>query len=59
MRLFRVGVSDIAPKSIDYELLEPVMKLGHPVHIVCTEGKLSDLLAELAVHRMELVSDHR
>ncbi|MEN9503932.1 MAG: transcriptional activator NhaR [Pseudomonadota bacterium] len=54
-QLFRVGVSDVVPKSIAYKLLEPAMNLERPVHIVCTEGKLSDLLAELAVHRMELV----
>lgn len=54
-QLFRVGVSDVVPKSIAYRLLEPAMNLPNPVHIVCTEGKLPDLLAELAVHRMELV----
>lgn len=54
-QLFRVGVSDLVPKSIAYRLLEPAMFMGRKIHIVCTEGKLSDLLAELAVHRMELV----
>ena len=54
-QLFRVGVSDVVPKSIAYKLLEPAMNLIRPVHIICTEGKLPDLLAELAVHRMELV----
>ena len=54
-QLFRVGVSDLVPKSIAYRLLEPAMFMGKQIRIVCTEGKLSDLLAELAVHRMELV----
>jgi LysR family transcriptional activator of nhaA len=54
-QLFRVGVSDLVPKSIVYKILEPAMQLTKPVHIICTEGKLSDLLGELAVHRMELV----
>jgi LysR family transcriptional activator of nhaA len=54
-QIFRVGVSDVVPKSIAYRLLEPAMNLPNPIHIVCTEGKLPDLLAELAVHRMELV----
>lgn len=54
-QLFRVGVSDLVPKSIAYRLLEPAMLMGKQIRIVCTEGKLSDLLAELAVHRMELV----
>ncbi len=54
-QLFRVGVSDIVPKAIAYKLLEPAINTGRPVRIVCTEGKLTDLLAELAVHRIELV----
>jgi len=54
-QLFRVGVSDLVPKSIAYRLLQPAMFMNKKIRIVCTEGKLSDLLAELAVHRMELV----
>lgn len=55
VQTFRVGVSDVVPKSIAYKLLEPAMQLPQAIRIVCTEGKLTDLLAELAVHRMELV----
>lgn len=54
-QVFRVGVSDVVPKSIAYRLLEPAMQLPKPIHIVCTEGKLNDLMTELALHRMELV----
>ncbi len=53
--LFRVGVSDLVPKPIAYRLLEPAIQLNKQMRIVCTEGKLTDLLGELAVHRMELV----
>jgi LysR family transcriptional activator of nhaA len=56
MNVFRVGVSDVVPKSIAYQILEPAIHLqDKPIRIVCTEGKLDDLLAELAVHRLELV----
>lgn len=54
-RLFRVGVVDVVPKTIAYKLLEPAMELTPQIHIVCTEGPLSDLLGELAMHRIELV----
>lgn len=54
-QLFRVGVSDLVPKPIAYRLLEPAIQLNKRMRIVCTEGKLTDLLGELAVHRMELV----
>ncbi|WMP18022.1 transcriptional activator NhaR [Thiothrix lacustris] len=58
-RLFRVGVVDVVPKTIAYKLLEPAMELTPQIHIVCTEGPLSDLLGELAMHRIELViADH-
>lgn len=55
IRPFRVGVSDVVPKAIAYRLLEPAMNLHPPVRIVCSEGKLDDLLGELALHRLELV----
>lgn len=55
MRQFRVGVSDAVPKSIAYRLLEPAVRLPEPPCIVCREGKLAGLLAELAVHRLDIV----
>ena len=55
MPQFRVGVSDAVPKSIAYRLLEPAVRLPQPPCIVCREGKLASLLAELAVHRLDIV----
>jgi len=55
MPQFRVGVSDAVPKSIAYRLLEPALRLPEPPCIVCREGKLAGLLAELAVHRLDIV----
>ncbi|MDP2367744.1 transcriptional activator NhaR [Rhodoferax sp.] len=52
---FRVGVVDAVPKSITYRLLEPATQLPEPVRIVCREWKLDSLLAELALHRLDLV----
>jgi LysR family transcriptional regulator, transcriptional activator of nhaA len=53
--MFRVGVTDSVPKSIACHVVEPC--LAPPVHarLVCHEGKLTALLAELAVHRLDLV----
>ena len=53
--LFKVGVTDVVPKSIAYRLLAPALQLPEPVRIVCREGAIDVLLAELAVHRVELV----
>lgn len=52
---FRVGVDDAVPKSIAYRLLTPAMALDKPVRIVCRENKLTRLLVELAIHRLDLV----
>lgn len=52
---FRVGVADVVPKSLAYRLLAPAMALSEPVRIVCREDKLERLLAELAIHRLDLV----
>ncbi len=52
---FRVGVSDVVPKSIAYRLLAPALKLPEPVRIVCREGSVESLLAELALHKVDLV----
>ena len=50
----RVGIVDSVHKSIACHVLEPA--LTHPVgRLVCQEGKLTALLAELAVHRLDLV----
>lgn len=52
---FRVGVADAVPKVLAYRLLEPAMRLPEPLHIICREGKLASLLADLAVHRLDIV----
>jgi len=53
--LFRVGIADVVPKSIAYRLLAPALGLPEPMRIVCREDKLERLLAELAIHRLDMV----
>jgi len=53
--LLRVGVTDAVPKFIAYRLLEPALALAEPPQLVCREGVLEDLLAELAIHRLDVV----
>lgn len=52
---FRVGVADAVAKGMAYRLLEPSLRLEEPLRIICVEGKLADLLAQLAVHRLDIV----
>jgi len=53
--VFRVGVVDVMPKSIAHRLLIPALHMEEPVRMVCREASLDTLLAELAVHRLDLV----
>ena len=52
---FKVGVADSVTKSIAYKLLEPALAIAEPVRLVCSEGKFPDLLAQLALNRLDLV----
>lgn len=50
-----VGVPDVLPKLVVYQLLRPALDLDEQVQLECYEGKLNDLLAELALHRIDIV----
>jgi len=52
---FKVGVVDVLPKLIVRKILEPVFNLPEPVHLVCYENKEEKLLAELAMHQLDVV----
>ncbi len=52
---FRVGVADSVAKSVAYRLLEPALSVAEPVRLICSEGKFPDLLAQLALQRLDLV----
>jgi LysR family transcriptional regulator, transcriptional activator of nhaA len=52
---FRVGIADVVPKSIAYQLLAPSLTLSEPVYLVCREDRLDRLLGELAIHRLDMV----
>jgi LysR family transcriptional activator of nhaA len=50
-----VGVADAVPKLIAYRLLEPALRLPEKVWILCREDRSDRLLAELALHSLDLV----
>lgn len=50
-----VGVADALPKLIAYRLLEPALRLPEKVWIICREDRSDRLLAELAIHSLDLV----
>lgn len=52
---YRVGCADSVSKLIAYRLLEPTLRLDEPVRLICREGQLANLAADLAVHRLDLI----
>jgi LysR family transcriptional activator of nhaA len=54
LRLY-VGVADSFPKLVTNQILKPVFTLPQTVHVICREGKVEDLLGQLAVHRLDIV----
>jgi LysR family transcriptional regulator, transcriptional activator of nhaA len=54
LRLY-VGVADSFPKLVTNEILKPVFAMPQAAHVICREGKMEDLLAQLAAHRLDIV----
>ena len=53
-----VGIADGLPKLVVQRLLQPVLATPG-LRLVCHDGEMADLLADLALHRMDVVlSDH-
>lgn len=51
----KVGVAMVVPKLVAYRVLEPVFQMPEPVKLVCHEAPLVDLLADLSVHKLDVV----
>ncbi|MES2756468.1 MAG: transcriptional activator NhaR [Pseudomonadota bacterium] len=54
-----VGISDSLPKLTAFRLLEATMSLKRPVRLVCFEDQFEALLADLALHKLDLVLTDR
>nr|WP_320136853.1 transcriptional activator NhaR [uncultured Amphritea sp.] len=52
---FNIGIADVLPKLITYHLLEPALKLNDASRLICEEGPLPSLLADLATQKLDLV----
>lgn len=54
-RTLKIGVAMVVPKLLAYRLLAPATQVEDPVKLICHEAPLADLLADLAVHRLDMV----
>jgi LysR family transcriptional activator of nhaA len=50
-----VGIDDVVPKETARRVIEPVLRMEQSVRIVCREGTLERLAADLAVHEIDVV----
>ncbi len=50
-----VGITDSVPKLVARAILRPVFDPAARVHVVCREGMVEDLLAQLATLRLDIV----
>ncbi len=54
MRL-TVGISDLVPKLVAHHVLQPVLSMPEPVHLICHEDSPERLMTELAEHHLDMV----
>ena len=52
---FLVGISDVMPKLIAFRVLQPVLKMKEPIHLVCYEGDTEELLLKLSSHGLDMM----
>jgi LysR family transcriptional regulator, transcriptional activator of nhaA len=50
-----VGIDDVVPKEIAYRILKSTFTLKRPVRLLCREGTLDRLVADLAIHDIDVV----
>lgn len=50
-----IGIADSLPKLLTYGMLKPIFQLPQTVQASCCEGKVPDLLAQLATYRLDIV----
>jgi LysR family transcriptional activator of nhaA len=51
----RVGVRDVMPKLVAFQLLKPALDMDPSMRLVCQEGDMPKLIADLAVHKLDVV----
>jgi LysR family transcriptional activator of nhaA len=53
--VLNVGIAMVVPKLLAYRVLAPALRLDEPIRLICNEAPLVDLLADLSVHKLDLV----
>lgn len=56
---FSIGITDVIPKVFAYDLLKPIFDSSLSIKIVCKEGELEQLLADLALNKLDAILSDR
>ena len=51
----KIGIAMVVPKLLAYGVLEPVLQMKQDVRLICKEAPLVDLLADLSVHKLDML----
>jgi LysR family transcriptional activator of nhaA len=51
----RVGIRDVMPKLVAYQLLQPALEIDQSIRLVCEEGDMAQLISDLAIHKLDVV----
>lgn len=52
---FIISAASALPKTIVYKIIEPALNLSKEVSLICREGPVETILAELAIHEVDMV----
>jgi len=52
---FIVSSASALPKAVVYKIIEPALHLPHEISLTCKEGPVESILAELAIHKVDMV----
>ncbi len=50
-----IGIAEVIPKLLAKKFLMPVLQLSDDVQLICHEGRSDKLLAELSIHKLDVV----
>lgn len=51
----RVGIRDVMPKLVAFQLIKPALEMEQSVRLVCQEGEMARLVSDLAIHKLDVV----
>ena len=52
---FSIGITDVIPKVFAYDLIKPIFDSELAIKVVCKEGELEQLLADLALNKLDAI----